>query len=340
MLAAHKTGPERAVLIEVPLPQLGPDDVLVQVRACAICASDLPGWTSTDLGDGLPGQWDPNNPGLTGHEIAGDIVAVGQPALEGRVGERVWIDAIAGCGTCDECRVGRQTFCSNVAVICQGFAEYVAAPARQCHPIPSQFDYTIASLICDMVGTPMGAAKRAAIRSGESVAVWGLGPVGLGLVQAARIAGGSPIVGLDVVSNRRRLAEKLGATLTIDPLTPRAIDCLREATGKGLDVALCAVGSLDAARQAFEALPLDGRMVTVAGFPPAGGQVAKWVTGSWGCFEKDWPEVLDHLTTGRFELKDYITHTFPLHEIEEAFTVRLHDLETSLKVVVTPNRGA
>ena len=75
-------------------------------------------------------------------------------------------------------------------------------------------------------------------------------------------------------------------------------------------------------------------MVTVAGYPPAGGEVCKWVSGSWGCYERDWPEVLEHLRTRRFVLDGYVTHVFPLTSIEEAFAVRANDLGGSFKVVI------
>jgi threonine dehydrogenase-like Zn-dependent dehydrogenase len=305
------------------------------VRACAICASDIPEWRAGVLGPGRPGEWNADNPGLTGHEVAGDVVA-GDPTL---LDQAVWIDPIVGCGGCEYCREGRQTFCEQVSIVCQGFAEYVAAPARQCLPVPAGFDYQAASMIADMAGTPVGAVKRAAVKSGESVAVWGLGPVGLGLLQASFIAGGSPVIGIDPVAARRKRAETFGAA-TIDSAGERTADRLRELThGKGPDVALCSVGNEQVARLAFDSLRLEGRMVTVAGFPPAGGEVAKWVSGSWGCFERDWPEVLDHLCSRRFVLDGYVTHCFPLSRIEEAFATRAGDLEGSFKVVITMISG-
>lgn len=333
MLAAKRTAPGRATVIEIPTPELGDDDVLVRVRACAVCASDLLGWTNPVLGGGSPGQWDSDNPGLTGHEVAGDIVAVGTNVEESLVSEAVWIDAIAGCGRCEECAAGRQTFCPDVSIVCQGFAEYVVAPARQCRPVPPGFDYVSASMICDMAGTPIGAVKRAAVQRGESVAVWGLGPVGLGLVQAALIAGGSPVIGVDPVPSRRTRAERFGAS-TVAPSEAR--DLLPELTGgRGPEVVLCTVSNDAATRAAFESLREEGRMVTVAGFPPAGGEVRKWVTGSWGCDERHWPEVIEHLAARRFVFDDYVTHTFPLAQVEQAFSIRQKDLEGSFKVVVT-----
>ena len=327
MLAAKKTGAERATLIETAQPQPGPDEVLVRIHACAICATDLPGWAEADLGEESPGKWNANNPGLTGHEIAGEIVGAGDGSPGDRIGERVWIDPIAGCGGCEECGAGRQTLCPDVSVICQGFAEYLAAPARQCRPIPDGLDYPTASLICDTVGAAFGAVKRAAVREGESVAVWGLGPVGLGLVQAARIEGARSIVGCDPLPSRRRFAETVGATLTVDPTGADAIE--------RPDVVLCSAAGAKAAQQAYDTLRLGGRMVTVAGFPPVRGHRPKWVSGSWGCDELYWPEAIDHVTAGRFVLDGYVTHTLPLDEIEEAFRIRLHDPAGSLKVVVT-----
>jgi threonine dehydrogenase-like Zn-dependent dehydrogenase len=327
VLAAKKTAPERATLVETELPTLGDGDVLVRVRACGVCASDLPGWTAQTPAEETPGRWNPGNLGLTGHEVAGEIVDALDAALRARIGQGVWIDPIVGCGVCDRCSEGRQTLCADVSVLCQGFAEYVRAPARQCHPIPKALDHATASLICDMVGAPYAAVQRAGVGPGDTVSVWGLGPIGLGLVQAARIAGADRIVGYDLLESRRRLAERLGATVALEPAASSAAGAVRP------DVVLCSVGS-DGAQAAYETLRLDGRMVTLAGFPAARGHRPRWVTGSWGCDALYWPEIVEHVVDGRFALDGYVTHTFPLAELEEAFRVRLHEPETSLKVVV------
>ncbi len=333
MLAAKKTGPGKADIIEVAEPRPGPSEILIRVRACAICASDLWGWHAEVSGPGAPGEWDADNPGLTGHEIAGEIVAAGPGADAARVGESVWIDPIAGCGECEACRDGRQTFCPRVTIVNQGFAEYVSAPERQCRACPEGFEYVEASMIADMAGTPISAVSRAAVLSGESVAVWGLGPVGLGLAQAAKIAGAGRVIGIDPVASRRARAERLGIS-TMDPGPEVVAELRRACGGRGPDVALCSVAAPGPVGSAFESLRPDGRMVTVAGFPPAGGEERKWVSGSWACDERLWPAVLDHLRTRRFVFDDYVTHSFPLASIEEAFAIRERDLEGSFKVVL------
>src|SRR5262249_21999169 len=151
-----------------------------------------------------------------------------------RLGEAVWIDPIAGCGECEYCRAGRQTFCPRVSIVSQGFAEYVRSPARQCRRIPDGLDYERASMIADMVGTPTGAVKRAAVAGGESVSVWGLGPVGLGLVQASLIAGASLVAGIDPVGARRARAERFGA-VALDRSEGVAERLLELTAGRGPD---------------------------------------------------------------------------------------------------------
>jgi threonine dehydrogenase-like Zn-dependent dehydrogenase len=337
MLAAVKTGPGKAELREVERPRPSKDEVLLRITACAICASDFPGWNADQPQPPRPGTWSTGNPGVTGHEIAGKIIEVGRAVDASRLDERVWVDAINGCGRCHACHSGCQNLCLDATVVSQGFAEYVTAPARQCRRIPLGMTDVDGSLIFDMAGTPMGAAYRAAIQFGDTVAVWGLGPVGVGLVQAARIAGAQVIVGVDPVYSRRMRAEQVGATTTCDPLSEDAVMRMRELThGRGADVVLSSTSSGEASGQAFAALRLEGRMVTVAGFPPAGGQEPKWVSGNWGCHDRDWPKILDHIVSREFDLAGYVTHTFALAQLDEAFDVRMNDPEESFKVVVVP----
>ena len=338
MRAGKKTGAERATVELVPRPRIGPDEVLVRVRACAICASDIPGWREPRVSSPTPGEWNPSNHGLTGHEIAGDIVETGSNVPPSRLGDAVWIDAIAGCRRCAECAAGRFTYCREARIVSQGFAEYVAAPVGQCFAIPEALaGYAQASLMFDMVGTPLGATRRARIQPGESVAVWGLGPVGLGLVQGARIANAGMIVGVDPVASRRAFASRLGASDVFDPASEDAVGAIRDLTsGRGADVVLSSVASDAGAQAAFDSLRFDGRMVTVAGFPPAGGEVPKWVSGNWACFHNDWPSIVELVESNEFQLADYVTHAFTLEELEEAFATRMNRPDEALKVIVAP----
>ena len=335
MRAAVKTGAETADIVDVPRPVPGRLEALVRVHACAICASDLRGWASPDIGDRDRGGWNASRPGLTGHELSGVIEAVGDGVTGTRIGESVWIDPICGCEQCPACAAKRYSLCPDAGAICGGYPEYVTTPAHMALPIPHGVSMNVASMISDMMGTPMGATRRASIETGETVAVWGLGPVGLGLVQGARIDGAATIVGVDLHANRRTLAIELGATHVVDPAAENPVAAVRALTdGRGADVVLHSVAAAEASRQAFDALRLEGRMVTVAGFPPAGGQMPKTVIGNWACYHADFPEYVDLLTDGAFRLDPYVTHTYPMADIVEAFHVRLHRPDESLKVIV------
>ncbi len=335
MRAVLKTGAEKADIVGVPRPTPGASEVLIRIHACAICASDLGGWASPDIGDRDRSGWNPSQPGMTGHEYSGVIEAVGEDVASSRVGEAVWVDPIVGCGACAACAEKRYNLCAGAGVICGGYADYVTTPADMALPVPAGVDMGVASMISDMMGTPMGASRRARIQPGETVAVWGLGPVGLGLAQGARIDGATTIVGVDLYPNRRELALDLGATHVVDPAAEDPVAFVRGLTeGRGADVVLHSVAAASASKQALDALRLEGRMVTVAGFPPAGGQNPKSVIGNWACYHADFPEYIDHLVAGEFRLAPYVTHTFPMAEVEEAFHTRLHKPEQSLKVLV------
>jgi (R,R)-butanediol dehydrogenase / meso-butanediol dehydrogenase / diacetyl reductase len=335
MRAVLKTGAEKADIVNVPRPTPAASEVLIRIHACAICASDLGGWTSPDIGDRERSGWNPSQPGMTGHEYAGVVEAVGPGVPSTRVGERVWVDPIVGCGDCPACAEKRYNLCAGAGVICGGYADYVTTPTDMALPIPDGVDMGVASMISDMMGTPMGASRRANIQPGETVAVWGLGPVGLGLAQGARIAGATTIIGVDLYPNRRELALELAATHVVDPAVDDPVAYVRELTGgRGADVVLHSVAAASASKQALDALRLEGRMVTVAGFPPAGGQSPKSVIGNWACYHADFPQYIDHLVAGEFRLDPYVTHTFPMVDVEEAFHTRLHKPEESLKVIV------
>jgi len=267
--------------------------------------------------------------------LSGVIEDVGAGVAASRIGEEVWIDPICGCEECPACAGKRYSLCPDASVICGGYADYVTAPTHMALPIPDGVSMNVASMISDMMGTPMGATRRANIEAGETVAVWGLGPVGLGLVQGARIDGATTIVGVDLHANRRDLALELGATHVVDPATDDPVAAVRALTGgRGADAVLHSVAAAGASAQAFDALRMEGRMVTVAGFPPAGGQMPKTVIGNWACYHADFPEYIDLLTAGAFRLDPYVTHTYPMADVEAAFHTRLHKPEESLKVIV------
>jgi threonine dehydrogenase-like Zn-dependent dehydrogenase len=336
MRAAMKTGSKAIEIIRVPRPEPKSGEYLVRTTACAICASDFSGWVDGTKRDPTPGQWNAWNPGMTGHEMVGRIEAAGPGADPARVGQRVWGDYFIGCGECVYCHSGREAYCSGRRIISQGYSDYFTCPDSHLYRIDDNLTDAEASLLWDMVGTPLHGMKRVQVTKGDTVAVWGLGPVGLGMVQGARIYGASRIVGVDPIPMRREIAKRLGAEATVDPLAQNPVDAVRALFPPvGPDIAAVGVGDERVFQQAYESLRIEGRMVTAAGSPKLGGQTPKWVTGTFVCFSYEFPEFLGYVRSGAFDLKHLVTHQFPLERINEAFQVRVENQAASLKVVVT-----
>ena len=200
-----------------PAPQPGPEEVLVAVKACGICGSDVHGM------DGSTGRRRP--PIIMGHEAAGVIAAVGASARDWAVGDRVTFDSTIYCGQCDFCRRGEINLCDHrrvLGVSCEAyrqqgaFAEFVAVPQHILYRLPDGLSFEQAALV-EPFSIALHALRRAPVRLNDTVAVVGAGMIGLALVQALRLAGCGRLMVVDMADDRLALARKLGATDAINP---------------------------------------------------------------------------------------------------------------------------
>ena len=327
MKALGKTGACQGEMVEVDLPAMAQDACLVKIRACGICAWDVETWRASS---------DKYGPGLTGHEMAGTVAAVGRRVKRWKKGDKVVIYTVTSCGRCAHCRRRNYRYCAQKSGVLNGFAQYVAAPANRLLPMPKNRSFAEASLMIDIVGTPLHALRRGGVDRKTTVAVWGLGPVGLGGVQGAKALGAPLVVGLDPLANRRRAAGRLGADVTINPKKGSPIEKLKALTnGQGVHVCLNAVGNDAVAQQAYDSLRLDGTLVLLAGEPRAQGQLEKNIRGSWYFHIDEYAENLRLLARGKLKLRPIISHTFPLSRAVEAFDLRTNHPEKTLKVVIT-----
>ncbi|OGV73203.1 MAG: hypothetical protein A3K19_30415 [Lentisphaerae bacterium RIFOXYB12_FULL_65_16] len=327
MKALKKTGASTGEIVSIPIPEFAEDECLVRIKACGVCAWDVGTWND---------PVDRFGPGLTGHEVAGYVAKVGRCARGWAVGDKVVVYGIRSCGRCAHCRQRNYRYCAEKKAIVNGFAEYVAVPADRLLPMPKGTTFAEASLMVDIVGTPLHGLKRGGTGRATSVAIWGLGPIGLGAVQGAKAFGAPLVVGIDPLPNRRAAAMKLGADATIDPKVGSPVETLRKLTrGEGVRVCLNAVPSDEAAQTAYDSLCLDGTLVLLTGQPKAQGQLEKNIRGSWYYHIDEYAQYLRWVAQKKLRLKPILTHTYPLTRAADAFDRRIHKPEETLKVVIT-----
>lgn len=327
-------------LEEVPVPEPGPDEILVRVAGCGLCHTDL-----HYLDHGTPTFKEP--PLVLGHEISG-LVASPDPTGRLKEGERVLLPAVLACGSCGACRSGRENICARSVMLGNhvdgGYAEYLAVPAKEALPLPDEIPLVDAAIIADAVTTPYHAVvNRGRVRPGDRVVVIGCGGVGLNVVQVAA-ALGARVTALDLSPDKRELALEFGAESALDPASEERPDRrVRKATDGGGDVVFEVVGKAETQELAVASARTGGRVVLVGYSPDAmslnAGRVMFReieVVGSLGCRPVDYPRVVELVRQGRIALEGLVTHRFPLSEIGAALDV-LRSGE-AVRVVVSPDR--
>ncbi|MGE0354788.1 MAG: zinc-binding dehydrogenase [Gemmatimonadales bacterium] len=323
MKAAVFHGADQGIRVEdVPAPDPGPDGVLVRVSACGVCHTDL-----HYLDHGTPTFKQP--PVILGHEISGTIA---RAAHGFREGDHVLLPAVLTCGSCVQCREGRENICERSVMLGNtvdgGYAEFVTAPARDVLRLPAEIPLVEGAIIADAITTPYHAVvRRARVAPADWVVVFGCGGIGLNLVQMA-VAVGARVIAVDLAEAKLDWARRLGAAAAINPAAGKVDKAVRALTGGGADVALEAIGRAATQEQAFACLRTGGRLVLV-GYSPetmalnAGRVMFREieVLGSLGCRPVDYPRAIELVRQGRIRLTELVTHRFPLDRIGEAFDV-------------------
>jgi NDMA-dependent alcohol dehydrogenase len=336
--------------VELEGPRAG--EVQVRLHACGVCHSD---WHVRT------GDTQHVMPVIAGHEGAGRVEAVGEGVERVQVGDAVVLSWAPQCGRCFYCLHDKAQLCDTyidsiwkgvmldgtsrlrwgqqtVYVYCGlgGFAEQAIVAEQSCVPVGEGIPLSVASLIGCAVSTGVGAALRTAdTKSGESVAVFGCGGVGLSVIQGAALVGAHPIIAVDPLPRRRDYAQEFGATHTLG-LDRDPVQAVRDLTaGRGVDVAFEAVGRTDAQQQTVEATRPGGRAVLV-GLTPMGRTIdldtaaltreEKTVQGSYyGSMNtaRDFPLLLDLYRAGRLKLDALVSREYPLEDINAAYDAML-----------------
>ncbi len=251
-------------LVDLPDPTPGPGQVLLAMRASTICGSDIRAIYREHI-QGDPAETYQNV--VAGHEPAGEVIAVGPDAQRIAVGDRVAVYHISGCGQCDDCVRGYQISCSSPSRAAYGWqrdgghAELLLASERDCILLPDFVTYLDAACVACGFGTAYEGLLRASVSGRDSLAVIGLGPVGLAAGLLGKALGAVPRVGVDPSADRRALAVELGAVDVA--CAPDEVETLSETLGRGAHVAIDCSGSMPGRKTAVSLLRSRGRMVLV-----------------------------------------------------------------------------
>jgi L-iditol 2-dehydrogenase len=328
---------------ELPVPAPQPGEVLVRVKACGICGSDVHGM------DGSTGRRIP--PLVMGHEAAGEIAAVGPGVTAWKPGDRVTFDSTVYCGECWFCKRGEVNLCDNrqvLGVSCgdyrrQGaFAEYVAVPQRILYRLPDNISFEQAAMV-EAVSVAVHAIARTPHLRDSSAVVVGVGMIGLLVVQALRVAGCRQIIALDLEEDRLQLAVRRGATAAFkssEPDLPAKIKMLTE--GRGADAAFEVVGLSPTLKIAIDCVRKGASITLVGNLKPEvdlplQAIVTRQLTLIGTCASAgEYPECLDLIASGKINVTEFISATPPLAEGAQWFA-RLYAGEKGLmKVLLKP----
>jgi len=331
MLAAVLHGVKDLRVEERPVPELAPGKVLLRLHRAGICGTDVHYFE-----EGRFGSFAMSAPFVLGHEITGEVVALGDGVQQPAVGQRVVVNPARQCGHCDYCRNGRGNLSRRVVMLGSAstkpptngaFSEYLLIGAEQCFPVPPQMDDGLAAMM-EPFAVALHALKRAGSVTGKQVLVTGGGPIGLLTVITARAFGATTIALSDPVAERRQMALAVGADIALDPMEASFKDQVATLTGDGFDVALEASGSPPALRQAFDAVRRGATLVQIGVFSapelslPINQLMIREIqfVGSFR-YSNVWEEGIRLVASGRVNLRPLISRVFPLQHATEALTL-------------------
>jgi threonine dehydrogenase-like Zn-dependent dehydrogenase len=339
MKAVLFPGDRKVVVVDRPDPVAGPGEVVVRMRASAICRSDMSLYYGTPI---VGGNATTSGQIIPGHEPAGDVVEVGQGVTSVQVGDRVAVYLAVGCGHCGWCHRGMPFLCPVWK--CLGFdldggdAEYLVVPAANCLPLPEGISYEAGAVMTDMVGTQYATQRTLEVSGADTVAVIGMGPMGSAGVLIAK-ARGARVIAVDVLESRLEIGRRLGADATINSRETDPVAALRELTrGEGVEVAIDCSGNPAGQNAALDAAAKLGRVAFVGEsrkteLNPSDQFIRKLLTvvGGWYFPIWQWSEIARFVIDHRIDVSGMITHRFPLSEAETAF--RMFDERQTEKAV-------
>lgn len=355
MKAAVLEGPGKLTVREIPMRKCGKEEVLVKVKKCGICGSDLRymkgenPWAQHTLGKSLPNP--PNM--IMGHEFAGEVVEAGDASFGHLVGKRVFVEPYNTCGMCEYCRTGRYNLCRNTRHIGHsagwsgidyfpgGMAEYCQVWATHVYELPACISYEEATVL-DPLAVAIHAVSISGFRPGGRVVVLGCGPVGICIVQAAVAFGAVEVFCTDIYDKALEVASQVGADQAVNVRRNNIAEVVMDQTGgRGVDAVFDTVGSAESQRQAIGMLAAGGTLVNLvansreAAYRLVELSAERSIKSSSNNLYSDVLLGIDLMVAGRVKALPLITHHFPLDEVNRGFDVLYNKTDTgAVKVII------
>jgi threonine dehydrogenase-like Zn-dependent dehydrogenase len=341
----HLPGDKKAHVKEWEIEEPKDDEVLVEIKAAALCRSDMSIYYGVPLIPGFP-------PGtyITGHEPSGVISKVGPCVRNFKEGDRVAVICFVGCGHCRYCRAGEPNLCDTAK--CLGFtthggdAEYLVVPERTCLPIPDEMSYALGAVSTDAIGNLYSTMKYMSVSGDDFVAVAGVGPMGLSAVLCA-LAMGATVVAFDPMENRLKKAKELGAHYVANPHKVDPEEFIRNISKEGVTKAIDCSAENEAINYLLNSTRKHG-IVSQIGEPgaasvtinPSEQLIHKKLTyvGSWYFALPEWDDITRFIIEkiGVERAESIISHRYPLEEAAADEAFKLFDRRETYKVVFTP----
>ncbi len=349
MKAAFFQGPNKDPLFkieDVEIPKPNPSEVLVKNHASALCGTDLHIIDGSLLRN-VRGEWlaYKDLPIVIGHEAAGIVEEMGSNVKRFKKGDRVFTAPNIFCGYCTHCIRGNTNLCNNRKVIGLHYAgfhsEYFICDEKSLYKLPESVDFDVGCLIGDTLGTAYHAINKVHVQPGDVISIWGLGPIGMAVAQMAKISGASKVIAIDVMPGRIKLAKELGMDHYIH--SDEADALIKELTmNEGVDVSIEVTGIDAVLESAFNTTRKGGKILVV-------GMHSKrfnlhtlalsyreiTMIGTFSHAFSESEHVINLINSNKINLKNLISHKFPLEEINEAY--RLFIAKKTNKVILNPH---
>lgn len=355
MQAAVYHGTEDVRVESIPVGSLGDGDVRIDVASCGICGTDLHEYTDGPLA--IPAT-DPHPltgramPLTIGHEFAGRVTATGADVDGVDTGDRAVVNPIVPCRACRYCDAGTYTLCETVANLGihgdGGMAESAVVPASTVHPLPGDVPLAHGALV-EPFSVALHAVRRSGLDPGDTLAVFGAGPIGIGVLQVALTAGAREVYVSEPRTVRRELAADLGATTMLDPAAAAPAERIRAATGGGVDVAVDAAGLEETLSGAVHSTRKRGVITVVSSFgepvsvvPDLVMVTERTIVGSYGyasgpaADRGEFGTTIELLQDGRLAAEPVITGRMPLSDVTAGFEALLDPDGGHVKVLIEP----